>query len=648
MKTLKQLIVSFSIFIIGLFGFSLDASANGKTINYSISVSKNEVSPGNTFDVSILINGHTKVASADITLTYDSTKFKYENLSTPSNVPIADRDANDKGGKIIYSYFDGQGGPNGITSNTLVTFTFKALESATGSGTFTFTAGDTLDENAKFYTVGTKSGSKSVSIYIPDSNNLLANLSLSAGSLSPQFNKNTTKYTAVVDADNVTISAQAESSKARVDGVGNKKLNYGENNFNILVTSETGSEKSYLVTITRPDHRNTDATLSELNVTGIEGFKFKKDTYAYNYTVPNDVTKINVTGKVNNPKSTATGFGSYNLKVGKNNIVVKVTAENQSTKSYVIQITREGTVSDTTTVKSSNCYLSNIWVEGATIVFNKELTEYEMFVPYSQSILNMTYYAEHKNANVQLIGDKELKVGNNSIALVVTAEDGTMKTYNLTIVRGSDVTNVENDINSIVDGLNAGSSSLTIGVKAGASAVTLNEESVDILKNKNKALVFEWLDSNSIVQKRLTIDGTKISDESTINPNISTTIQNNELINFVKDNSYIGVNTKNLNIPTGSKYRVKVDGSLSTYTLGYYSNGKVETKELAVNNGYIDFELDKDMEYVILGATLKEEDKFGWLFPTLVIVILALVFSIVGIITYRNYKNKNLENLSQM
>ena len=51
--------------------------------------------------------------------------------------------------------------------------------------------------------------------------------------------------------------------------------------------------------------------------------------------------------------------------------------------------------------------------------------------------MNYEYELEDKNSSLDIIGNDDLKVGNNEIIFVVTAEDGTKKEYKLTVNKSS-------------------------------------------------------------------------------------------------------------------------------------------------------------------------------------------------------------------
>lgn len=81
--------------------------------------------------------------------------------------------------------------------------------------------------------------------------NTLKSLSVSDGTLSPKFSKNTTSYKVDLPADatSITVKATANDSKASVSGTGKIKLSAGNNEVNVVVTSEYGTKKTYTINV---------------------------------------------------------------------------------------------------------------------------------------------------------------------------------------------------------------------------------------------------------------------------------------------------------------------------------------------------------------------------------------------------------------
>mgnify|MGYP002621910365 CR=1 FL=1 len=83
---------------------------------------------------------------------------------------------------------------------------------------------------------------------------------------------------------------------------------------------------------------------------------------------------------------------------------------------------------------SSDNYLSSLVVEGFEFEFDKNKTDYSISVPNDTKSVKVGATASDGKAKVNGIGDHELKEGDNLIEIVVTAENGSKRTYNLNVV----------------------------------------------------------------------------------------------------------------------------------------------------------------------------------------------------------------------
>lgn len=82
------------------------------------------------------------------------------------------------------------------------------------------------------------------------SNNSLASLTLSEGTLSPAFDSSVTEYSVNLSAKttSINVSATPSDTKATVKGTGDIAVQPGNNTINIEVTAENGSKKTYTIT----------------------------------------------------------------------------------------------------------------------------------------------------------------------------------------------------------------------------------------------------------------------------------------------------------------------------------------------------------------------------------------------------------------
>lgn len=84
-------------------------------------------------------------------------------------------------------------------------------------------------------------------------NNLLSSLSVSAGGLTPTFQRFTQSYDVTVEnsVSSITVNAAAADGKARISGTGNYNLNVGNNEIEVKVTAENGDVRTYKLHVNR-------------------------------------------------------------------------------------------------------------------------------------------------------------------------------------------------------------------------------------------------------------------------------------------------------------------------------------------------------------------------------------------------------------
>ena len=269
-------------------------------------------------------------------------------------------------------------------------------------------------------------------------NNNLSSLSVNIGNIS--FNKDTTSYKLTTKSSSVNISAAAADSKATITGdIGNKSLSIGTNTFRINVIAENGSTKTYTITIVRESDQKQDPTpsgnknsnnnLSSLIVTNTN-IVFDKNTTVYNLTTSASSTYISAARETTT--ATISGdIGKHDLKIGKNQFIIRVTAENGNKKIYTINITRESS-------KSTNNYLKSINLSDGNIDFKKTTTTYNINV--DNNIGKITIDAnldDSKSSFENGFGPRtiNLSLGNNTVYIKVKSESGQVRTYTLYINR---------------------------------------------------------------------------------------------------------------------------------------------------------------------------------------------------------------------
>lgn len=194
--------------------------------------------------------------------------------------------------------------------------------------------------------------------------------------------------------------------------------------------------------------RNSDATLSSLTISN-NSFAFDKSVNTYTVTYDKSVNKAQVDAKLtSNSSSFVEGYGprEVELKTGQNPIYIKVKAQDGTINVYTILAIRSDG-SDTSNK------LANIELSAGNIDFDSDKFTYDFKVDSNVDELIIKAVPHSSLATVK-IDNTSLRVGNNKISIVVTAESGATQTYTLNVTR-EDYDSEENYLTNIsIDGYN--------------------------------------------------------------------------------------------------------------------------------------------------------------------------------------------------
>lgn len=285
--------------------------------------------------------------------------------------------------------------------------------------------------NSRIYTVTVSKSGTQLS-----NDATLSNLTVSAGTLTPAFDSQTTNYTVTVpySVSSIDVTGTANHAGALVTGnVTDLALNTGNNPVIISVTAEDGQTmENYHVNIYR---LSNDATLFDLSVSeGTLTPAFDPQTFIYTVNVDNNITDIFITALVNDVNATVAGDGPVTLNVGNNPVIITVTAEDGTTLDYYVTITRAGPS------LGNDATLSSIYLSEGTLVpfFDPYTISYTVYVDNNITEISISGFPNHASATIagNVLG-MPLVVGNTNVVIItVTAEDATTtKDYTITIVR---------------------------------------------------------------------------------------------------------------------------------------------------------------------------------------------------------------------
>lgn len=280
------------------------------------------------------------------------------------------------------------------------------------------------------------------------------------------FKRNTTTYNVEVpnDVSKVNIYAEAVDTKAKISGTGNVNLKEGANSFKITVTAEAGNTKTYTLNIERASTTdNTDDSENEENKSeaGLKNLGirpkeydfsgFKKDTTSYSVEVPNEVTEIDVYAEPVSSKAQITGTGKITLNEGLNKVEVKVTAEDGTEMVYTIEVTRVASTTEEVIENNKELLLSSLSIKNFSLSpkFDPETYEYTLGIKEDIDSLEIEAKANNSNATVEIVGNENLKDGENIITILVSnAETEEYATYQIIVNK-----NTQSEVAGIVNWL---------------------------------------------------------------------------------------------------------------------------------------------------------------------------------------------------
>jgi uncharacterized repeat protein (TIGR02543 family) len=202
----------------------------------------------------------------------------------------------------------------------------------------------------------------------PSNDANLSGLSISSGTLAPTFASSTTSYSVTVPnaTNSITVTPTRNQGNATIgvrvgtsgsytsvtsgSASGSLSLNIGTNTIEVLVTAQDGTTTQlYTLTVTRAGSNDSSLTALTLSA-GTIAPTFSSGTTSYTAIVSNATTSITVTPTRNESNATisiggvsvtsGSASGSISLNVGENVISILVTAQDGSTTTYAVTVSR--------------------------------------------------------------------------------------------------------------------------------------------------------------------------------------------------------------------------------------------------------------------------------------------------------------------
>jgi hypothetical protein len=586
---MKKLFKIFVIILLLLVNFNF---INIKAADFTTTTSgpTGIVSEG-TFTITLGVSGAVNLSGMTAKFTYDSSLLTLVSSEARNGYALT------VGPLVVLDKPTGQSG-----TFALAIFTFKAKPAfAVGANTnITFTSVTGTDGSKDL--TGT---SKTHNVRIQSTNNNLTSLSVNGKSV-PSFSASKLSYDmGRTDASSVTIAAVAADAKSNITGIGTRNLAYGRNTLGVVVTAESGAKKTYNVVITRNDYRSSNNYLGSLGLS-VGEITFNKTTQAYTIVVDHVVTSITISATPEDSKAKVSGDGTKTLKVYTNTFNIVVTAENQTKRTYSLNIVRRDLQGNAGNLSINN-KLKSLEIVGYPIQFGTDIKEYEITVDNTVDFVEIRAEAEDAKAALTINNIEELQFGVNEITVVVTSESGVANNYLIKVIRSTlgPVIPIEKALETINESV-AEEIVAVVGPED-----EIDKTIIDALKTTKKKLTIQRRNSVGDLLYAWTFDGSQMDTTFKVKSGIIFGALNildiDQITNFARRVDLAFYHSGEL--PKGTTVTVYVgDEFEDEETLKfYYYNKETKQMELVIDNlvvkeGFVTFPLEHCSDYTLTKA----------------------------------------------
>lgn len=398
---------------IALIGILLPINVKALTGNVTLSCDKVKIKPGEETTCYIKANINEEVSAVDMQVGLGDNLT----LASITKDPIWEGSIETEDIKL-YGY-------NKVGNFNIASFKVKA-GTKEGMDTKISLNSIKLTDGAEFKE--TEFSVTPVNIRVQSTVNTLTSLTVSGATFT--FNENTTTYELNVDSDKTVISASKKDANSVLSGdTGTKQLAYGLNTFNVKVTSESGSTKTYTLKITRVDNRSKENYILGFKFNNYN-IDFSKDKTKYDLIVDNKVTKI------------AVCYGDYS---DDNILCIDEDSLDYSKKAFL------------------DIYFNNKDASDILDEIEYECNDDESLcdITLNENKIGIEKTINNETQGYILLGD--LKVGNNELKMVVTAENEEKREYIFNINRKTEEGKiVDKTDEEITSNIKTGSASIII------------------------------------------------------------------------------------------------------------------------------------------------------------------------------------------
>jgi len=298
--------------------------------------------------------------------------------------------------------------------------------------------------------------------------------------------------------------------------------------------------------------------------------------------------------------------------------------------------------------KSANNNLKKIEVQGYKLT-SKNNNNYTLTVKNTVDKIKIIAEVADKKAKVTGAGDKRLEVGDNVFKLVVTAENGSKKTYTITVNRRDDTYYLDD----LDDAIKAAKDNIVITLKEND---ILTREQLQKIKKANKPAYFVMKKDSKTLYSWM-IDSKNIGNQDAIKMDLYFSASDKsslEKLTDYRDGIYLNFSHSGpvpkdtvLRVYVGDKYK---DGDV--LHLYFLKDNEITfmKQDVEVSNGYSEITIDHCSDYFLTKATISGEavkiETETNVIPLIIMVILVILIIcvLIAIIIRNSSNNENVEN----
>lgn len=430
-----------------------------------------------------------------------------------------------------------------------------------------------------------------------------------AATMSVTISSNTT---AVGSTAEITISS---------DCIG--RVNLSASNGGQLSQNSVWVEGTQKVTLTVKNTGTTTVTVTPKTMSDTEGNAVTISAKSVSTRAEEKAKNNNSSTSNSNNNSSSTGSNSNNSSSSSSS------SSNSSEKNNT---------------KSSNANLKNLGIMPNDFSgFKASKTNYSVTVPNNVEKVKVYATAQDSNAKISGTGNISLKEGENSASVVVTAEDGTKKTYTISITREKEIASTNTNTtsqNSTTTNTNANTNITQNNISSNTTNSTTNEGEDEKNKKGIKSLNIEGLTLNSIFE----------TDQYEYTTNIKENVEKLKLsIQTVND---------------GTKIHIKVNNLESEKTLtGNNVTIELETKDaITQRNNVLEIGItEKDGKVVQYKITIVDENKeeakiesndvkdnMTFMFVTFESIVVVILVILIALLVKSFKKDKSKDDIDDM